>query len=107
MELLPQLVPTEMRTWFDSFGDPNNVKSQPKRQAACRYRAVPPVTPQMFALPHQVGHAVRGTLPADRLPPLNKSVQREVSPSIHDVMKVWIAVGTVNSCWSCVLGSCA
>ena len=91
MEQLPRLFPTEVRTWFDSFGDPKNVQPEPKGQTGSLYRKVPPVTPQMFALPHQIGQAIGGTLPADRLPPLHKTVQREVSQSIRDVMEVCIA----------------
>lgn len=86
---LPQLFPTTIRTWFDDVCDPKNMQRQPKGQAAsCGYRKAPPVTPQRFALPHQVGEAIRSVVPADRLPPLNKTTLRDASPSMNDVMEV-------------------
>jgi hypothetical protein len=83
---LPALFPTEIRTWFDETFDPRRAAKlqQPsevrstdgarlRQPISSRLRRhAPPLTPQQFALPHGLGEALEGLLPANFLPPIHR-----------------------------------
>jgi hypothetical protein len=91
---LPQLFTTHIRTWFDDFCDPQTMLPLPIGQAS-KYRKAPPVTPQRFALPHEIGPVFGGSQHEDRLPPLIKAMLRDGRPSMKDVMEVWALVADI------------
>lgn len=86
---LPQLAPQHIQTWFDDFCDPRNMHHPPRGQATLTLRKAPHVPAQKFALPSQLDKAVRGILPAEKLPPLRQHViNKQTSSNVYDVMEV-------------------